>query len=131
MVRTTKSLEELIMDLNQLKASYQHQNLDMIEMKRQYDEFMNAKIYIKRNKDLNSNHPSILQKNQVILQSKEYFLKYKRILNFERRIIKIRQSNQPANQPVNQFANCKRCNKDRVHPRCLLTLSSISSSNVK
>ena len=102
----------------------------MNEIKRQYDEFMNAKQYIKWNKDLNSNHPSILQKNQVILQSKEYFLKYKRILNLKRRIIKIRQSNQPANQPVNQCANCKRCNKDGVHPRYLLILSSISSSNV-
>ena len=131
MVRRTKSLEEIIMDLNQLKASYQHQNLDMNEIKRQYDEYRNAKQYIKRNKDLNINHPIILQKNQIITQNKESYLKYNRILNIERKINKIRQTNQQANQPVNQCVNCKRCNKEGVHPRYLLTLTSISSSDVK
>ena len=131
MVRRTKSLEEIIIDLNQLKVSYQHQNLDMNEIKRQYDEYRNAKQYIKRNKDLNINHPIILQKNQIITQNKESYLKYNRILNIERKINKMRQTNQQANQPVNQCANCKRCNKEGVHPRYLLTLISISSSNIK
>ena len=129
MVRRTKSLEELIMDLNQLKASYQHQNLDMNEIKRQHDEFKKAKKYIQRNKDLNNNHPRILQSNQVIIQNKDYYLKYMKIENLNRRINKIRQTNQQANQPVNQCANCKRCNKDGLHPKYLLTLTSISSSS--
>ena len=119
MVRRTKSLEELIMDLNQLKASYQHQNLDMNEIKRQHDEFKKAKMYIKRNKDLNNNHHRILQSNQVIIQNKEYYLKYMKSENLNRRINKIRQTNQQTNQPVNQCANCKRCNKDGLHPKYL------------
>ena len=67
MVRRIKSLEELVMDLNQLKSSYKHQNIDMNEMKRQFDEFKNTKQYIKRNKYLDRNRSRILQQNQIII----------------------------------------------------------------
>jgi hypothetical protein len=62
MPRRRKSLEELIWDLVQIKSSYEHLNYDLNEMKKQFFDFNNAKSFIKRNKDLDSNHPTILEK---------------------------------------------------------------------
>ena len=64
MVRRIKSLEELIVDLNQIKSSYEHQGYDLNEMKRQYKECISAKQFIRSNKDLDSAHPTILEKNR-------------------------------------------------------------------
>ena len=66
------------------------------------------KKYIKNHKNLDSNHPRILQQNQIIIRNNDYYPKYKKIENLEIRIIKLRQTNQPADQ----CANCKRFNTD-------------------
>ena len=100
MVRRIESLEELIMDLNQIKSSYNHENIGMNEMKKQYNEFENAKIFIQRNKELNNHHPLILQQNQIILHNTDYHAKYTKIINLERKINQIRQQNQPTDRLV-------------------------------
>ena len=64
MPRRRKSLEELILDLVQIKSSYEHLNYDLNEMQKQYVDFRNAKLFIKRNDDLDRNHPIILEKNR-------------------------------------------------------------------
>ena len=62
MVRKIKSLEELIVDLNQIKSSYEHQGYNLNEKKGQYKECTGAKQFIRSNKDLDSAHPTILGK---------------------------------------------------------------------
>jgi hypothetical protein len=64
MPRRRKSLEELILDLVQIKSSYEHLNYDLNEMKKQFNDFINATLFIKRNKDLDRNHPTIHEKNR-------------------------------------------------------------------
>ena len=66
------------MDLNQIKPSYQHQNIDLNEMKKQYNEYRNALKSIRKNKDLAVDHPTILEQNQVLLLNNDYHSKYKK-----------------------------------------------------
>ena len=62
MPRRRKSLEELILDLVQIKSSYEHLNYDLNEMQKQYFDYRKARIFLKRNDDLDRNHPIILEK---------------------------------------------------------------------
>jgi len=126
MVRRIKSLEELIVDLNQIKSSYEDQGYDLNVMKRQYKVCDSAKTFIRMNKDLDSAHPTILEKKQIILQNNNYFSKYRRIYNLQKRINKLRTAT-----TTNQCANCKRCNKDGLHPRYILNFTTINSSNIR
>ena len=97
-------------------------------MKKQFIDFKIAKSFIKRNKDLDSNHPTILEKKQIMNQNNHYYKKYGKIDNLQRRINKLRTANQ---QTINRCDNCKRCNKDGLHARYILNFTTISSTNIR
>ena len=68
-----KTLEELIVDLNQLRLSYQQQNLEINQLKNSYNECKSAKMFLRRNKNLQNNDPRILINQQRTEQNHVYY----------------------------------------------------------
>jgi len=128
MPRRRKSLEELIVDLNHLKSSYQQQGYNINELRRNYREWKNAKIFMNRNKNLEANNPRILIHQQQLNQNHNGYLKYRRIDKLVKKIEKLRQE---LGQNIIRCDNCKRMNHDGLDPSYMLTFHNVTSSNVR
>ena len=128
MPRRNKTIEELVVELNQLKTSYQRQNYDINDLKRSFNDVQNAKIFLKRNKHLNCSDPRVLIKTNIIYQYKDYAAKYKKIINLQNKINTLRRAERGR---IIQCANCKRQNKSGLHSKYTLTFHTISSASVR
>ena len=98
-------MEELIVDLNQLKSSFHNQGIDLDDLKTKYNEYKRAKIFLRRNKNLAENDPRRLTHTQTIQQNNESFKKYTRIENLQKKITRLRQKNRP------RILQCHNCNR--------------------
>ena len=81
-----------------------------------------------RNKNLQDNDPRILINQQRIEQNHDYFKKYQRLSNLQVKINKLKEQER---QRIIHCSNCKRCNKDGLHPYYILSFHNVSSSDIR
>jgi len=95
-------------------------------MKKKYNEYTKAKMFLTRNRNLDNNDPRLLIHQQCIQRNHDHYIKYKRIENLQTKINKWRQQERSI-----ECNNCKRCNDDRLHPNYILVFHNTSSSSVR
>ena len=131
-----KTLEELLDDLDTEKQSLENEGLPMLT--EEYNRHEAARNFLRRNSALDENDERVVEKRRIMNQFKESYNKILKMKNLERRIARLRvsQNNISTTQEntqviVKKCASCQRKEYDTIHSEYNLSYHSIPVSEIK